>query len=61
MDIKEFKHVLVHRVKDKKQITVSVSSSVAGNLLSFQLVFTRLSQKQFPPRNTSRLACEEAG
>ena len=55
------KHVLVHGVEDKRQITVSVSSSAAGNLLPFQLVFTGLTQRSLPPRNTGRIACEEGG
>lgn len=55
------KHVLVHGVEDKRQITVSVSSSAAGDLLPFQLVFTGLTQRSLPPRNNGRIACEEAG
>ena len=55
------KHVLVHGVEDKRQITVSVSSSVTGNLLPFQLVFTLLTQRSLSPRNIKRVACEEIG
>jgi hypothetical protein len=33
------KYVLVHRMEDKRQISCSVSSTVEGNLLSFQLIF----------------------
>jgi hypothetical protein len=34
------KHVLVHGIEDKRQITCTVSSTIAGELLPFQLIFT---------------------
>ena len=55
------KHVLVHGMEDKKQVTISVSSSASGNLLPFQVVFTGLTDKSLPPRNPGRLQCEGAG
>lgn len=48
-------------MEDKRQITVSVSSSAAGNLLPFQLVFTGTTDRSFPPRNEGRQMCEDAG
>ena len=52
---------MVHEIEDKRQITVSVSSSAVGDLLPFQLVFTGLTQRSLSQRNSGRIACEEAG
>ena len=52
------KHVLVHEMEDKRQVTVLVFSSANGNILPFQVVFTGTTDKSLPPRNTSRLQCE---
>jgi hypothetical protein len=55
------KHVLVHGMEDKRQITCSVSSTAAGNLLLFQLIFTGTIDRCLPPRNVGRQVCEEEG
>jgi hypothetical protein len=55
------KHVLVHGQDDKRQITVSVSSSAAGDLLPFQAIFTGTTYRCLPPQNEGRELCEEAG
>jgi hypothetical protein len=55
------KYILIHGADDKRQITVSVSSSAAGNVLPFQIVFTGSTTKCLPPLNVGRIACEEAG
>jgi soluble P-type ATPase len=55
------KHVLVHEIKDERQVIISVSSSANDNLLLFQVVFTGTTNKILPPRNTGRLHCEEVG
>jgi hypothetical protein len=59
--LKGSKNVLVHGNEDKRQITVSVSSTAAGGLLPFQVVFTGLTQRSLPPRNSGRIGCEDAG
>jgi hypothetical protein len=51
----------VHGIEDKRQITVSVSSTAAGGLLPFQVVFTGLTQRSLPPRNSGRIGCEDVG
>jgi hypothetical protein len=55
------KHVLVHGQDDKRQITVSVSSSAVGNLLPFQAIFTSTTHRCLPPQNEGSELCEEAG
>ena len=55
------KHVLVHEMKDERQVIVSVSFSANDNLLLFQVVFTGTTNKSLPPRNIGRLHCEGAG
>jgi hypothetical protein len=55
------KHVLVHRMEDKRQITCTVSSTVAGELLPFQLIFTRSTDRCLPPRNEGRQRVENEG
>jgi hypothetical protein len=55
------KHVLVHGQEDKRQITVSVSSSADGDLLPFQVIFTGTTSRSLPPQNEGRLRCEEDG
>ena len=59
--LKGSKHVLVHGIEDKRQITVLVSLSVARGLLLFQVVFTSLTQRSLPPRNNGRIGCEDVG
>jgi hypothetical protein len=59
--LKGSKHVLVHGIEDKRQTTVSVSSTVAGGLLPFQVVFTGLIQRSLPPRNSGQIGCEDVG
>jgi hypothetical protein len=59
--LKGSKHVLVHGIEDKRQITVSLSSTAAGNFLPFQVVFIGLTQISLPPRNSGRIGCEEEG
>ena len=49
------KHVIVHGMEDKRQVTNSVSSSANDDLLSFQVVFTGTTDKNMPPRNIGRL------
>jgi hypothetical protein len=48
---KRSKHVLVHGQGDKRQIKVSVSSSIDGDLLPFQVIFTSTTSKSLPPQN----------
>jgi hypothetical protein len=55
------KHVLVHGQDDKRQITVSISSSANGDLLPFQVIFTGTTSRSLPPQNEERLRCEEDG
>ena len=55
------KHVQILGMEDKRQITISVSSSTAWNLLPFQLVFTWTTNKYLPPRNEGRQMCEDIG
>lgn len=55
------KYVLVHEMEDKRQVTVSLFSLANGNLLHFQVVFTGLTDKCLPPRNTCHLQCEGTG
>jgi hypothetical protein len=61
MGKKRSKYILIHGANDKRQITVSVSSSATGNVLPFQIVFTCSTTKCLPPLNVGRIACEEAG
>ena len=58
---RESKHVLVHGMEDKRQVTVLVYFSTNGNLLPFQIVFTGTTDKNLPPQYTCRLQCEGAG
>ena len=60
-DVKGTKHVAVIGVEDKRQITVTVSSSAAGNLLPFQVIFGGKSIRSLPPLNQGRKLCEDAG
>ena len=55
------KHVQILGMEDKRQITVSVFSSVARNLLHFQLVFRGTTNRSLPPRNEGRQMCEDVG
>jgi hypothetical protein len=45
------KHVFVHGQEDKRQITVSSSSSTDGDLLPFQVIFTGTTSRSLPPQN----------
>jgi hypothetical protein len=60
-DEKGTKHVKVHGMEDKRQITVAVSSSAAGTLLPFQVIFTGTTSRTLPPSNLGRRECEGAG
>ena len=55
------KHNLVHGMDDKRQITCSISSSAAKNLLPFQLIFTGTIDRCLPPQNTGCQECEDEG
>jgi hypothetical protein len=46
---------------DKRQVTVAVSSSSAGDILPFQVIFTRTTRKSLPLMNKGRKLCENAG
>ena len=61
MEKRRSKYILVNGVDDKKQITVSVSSTSAGNILPFQVVFTTTTIKCLLPLNAGRISCEEDG
>jgi hypothetical protein len=50
-DEKGTKHVKVHGMEDKRQITVAVSSSAVGTLLPFQVIFTRTTNRTLSPSN----------
>jgi hypothetical protein len=60
-DEKGTKHVKVHGMEDKRQVTVTVSSSAAGTLLPFQVIFTGTTSRTLPPSNSGRRECEAAG
>jgi hypothetical protein len=51
----------VHGMEDKRQATVTVSSSAAGTLLPFQVIFTGTTSRTLPPSNSGRRECEAAG
>jgi hypothetical protein len=55
------KHVQILGMEDKRQITFLVSSSAAGNLLPFQLVFIGTTNRYLSPRNKGRQMCEDVG
>lgn len=55
------KHVQVLGMEDERQITASLCSSAAGQLLPIQIVFTGATERSLPPRNAGRLFCEKAG
>ena len=55
------KHVAVIGIEDKRQVTVAVSSSLSGNILPFQVIFTGTTTRSLPPMNQGRKKCEEAG
>jgi hypothetical protein len=59
-DEKGTKHVKVHGMEDKRQITVAVSSSAVGSLLSFQVIFTGTTSRTLLPSNMGRRECEAA-
>jgi hypothetical protein len=52
--------VMVHRVEDKRQITVCASSTANGKILPFQVIFQGLTSRSLPPLNDGRIACEES-
>jgi hypothetical protein len=58
---KRAKSVAVVGQEDKRQVTVAVSSSSAGDILPFQVIFTRTTKKSLPPMNKGRRLCENAG
>jgi hypothetical protein len=60
-EVKNSKQVMVHRVEDKRQITVAASSAANGKVLPFQVIFQGLTSRSLPPLNDGRIACEESG
>jgi hypothetical protein len=59
--VKNSKHVMVHGVEDKRQITVAASSAANGKVLPFHVIFQGLTSRSLPPLNDGRIACEESG
>jgi hypothetical protein len=60
-DKKGTKHVKVHGMEDKRQVIVTVSSSAAGTLLPFQVIFIGTTNRTLPPLNSGRRECEAEG
>jgi hypothetical protein len=58
---KRSKHVLVHGMDDKHQITCCVSSTAIGTLLPFQLIFTWTIDRCLPPKNDGHQEIKEVG
>jgi hypothetical protein len=54
-------HVNVHRVEDKRQITVGVSSAATGFILPFQVIFQGLTSRSLPPLNDGKHECLKNG
>jgi hypothetical protein len=48
------KHIHVLGIKDKRQVTMVVSSSIVGVLLSLQIIFTSTIVRTLPPNNQRR-------
>ena len=55
------KHVVVIGIEDKRQVTIVVTSSLSGNILHFQVIFTGTTSRSLPPMNLGRKTCEEIG
>ena len=60
-EVRGSKHVAVTGIEDKRQVTVAVSSSLSGNILPFQVIFTGTTSRSLPPMNLGRKMCEEVG
>jgi hypothetical protein len=60
-EVKNSKQVMVHRMEDKRQITIATSSAANGKVLPFQMMFQGLTSRSLPPLNDGRIACEESG
>jgi hypothetical protein len=55
------KHILVHRMEDKRQITCTVSSIAMENLLPFQLIFIGSTDRCLLLRNKGCQRVEDEG
>jgi len=53
------KHVLVHGMEDKPQVTILISSSISTNLLPFQIIFIGLIKRSLPLCNIGQKMCEK--
>ena len=60
-ETKGAKHVKVHGVEDKRQITVTVSSAANGQCLPFQVIFQGTTTKSLPKLEGGREECEISG
>ena len=56
-DTKGIKQVRVHGLKDKRQVTVVISSAATSEVLPFQVVFPGLTSRALPPLNDGRREC----
>jgi hypothetical protein len=55
------RHVNVHGIEDKRQITVAASLSAKGNVLPFQVIFQSLTKRSLPPLNDGKCICLDSG
>jgi hypothetical protein len=55
------KHVFVHGMEEKRQITCSLSSIVVENLLPIQLIFIGSTNRCLPPKNEGWQRVEVGG
>jgi hypothetical protein len=60
-ETKGSKHVNVHGVEDKRQITVGVSSVAIGEVLPFQIIFQGLTSRSLPPLTDGKRDCLDNG
>jgi hypothetical protein len=60
-ETKDSKHVNVHEVEDKRQITVRVSSATTGEVLPFQIIFQGLTSRSLPPLTDGKRDCLDNG
>ena len=60
-ETKGSKHVNVHGIEDKRQITVAVSSSATRHVLPFQVIFQGFTPWSLPPLNDGRHECINNG
>lgn len=59
-DVKDSKYIFVHGLDDKRHIIMSISSTVVGNLIHFQVVFMGTTTKCLYVHNVGRIDCEQA-